>query len=202
MPKLALGTIVREAKAPAWLNDLKAGTYKPCQARCKWDIDLMGYETWHDTGCTTEKAKSPDGQNWAETVAAVCRWVREAHISQFGNPRPCTRDEYWDLAAWLSRVTVTRFRAAQSLPVLESRNVPHWAAYCFMQCLQCLYSERDTPVWFVKQLDAHVCTRIRLKDEAMRYLAIAQRSADDYAVITKWMSKDEKKGRFWKTLCP
>ena len=190
MPKLCAGTVVREAqfgRAKDWISLIPAGGYKP---RMAWESDLIGYEAWHETGCGTMKAKSPDAQNWAETICAVARWLREADIIGTGKPVARSREEYWSLVLRLARVTATRLRAAVALLNLEAKEHPDWPVYCWMWCQQCLKSENETPEWFRGQLERHSNTRIGdLKEKAERYFALD----GNWVIAQRWFEKSAQR---------
>ena len=186
MPKIAGGTRVRESDFPEWVKTLYNGRHNPQHS---WTEDLEGCETWHEQGCTTRKAKSPDVQNLAETAVAICRWLREDDIATIGAPVARPREDYWAFVHRLCCVAHTRLRAAQMLPVLEARQSANWAVYCWMWVLQCNISENDTPEWFRRQLEMHRNTRLPKK--ARTYLEVD----GDWSIAQKWLDKKESARR-------
>jgi hypothetical protein len=166
--------LVRESVAPDWVYSLRTGLYAPNPDWGKdlicWEkggVDRWGYERWHEKGCGSRKAKSPDTNNWAETVLAVARWLRDNDIATSGEVQSRTVEAYWDIVERLSEITMTRAIAHRSLLILEANNDnpkienrDDWAVYCWMWVYQCRWSEQDAPEWFIAELNAHANTMI------------------------------------------
>ena len=189
MPLQAKGVIIRESKAPDWIRTLYTGEYRPNPdwgrgliSREEGGVDRFGYRMWHEKGCGTEKAKSIDSQNWAETPTVIAGWLRDYEITAHGAPQRHNPMEYWGLIHKLSGVAVTRLRAKVAMAKFEFAESEDWQAYCWIWMKQCELSEAATPDWFRRQLQLYKNTRV---DLGRIYLD----NPEENAVVRDWLKR-------------